>query len=366
MNELKTRYLSLDVFRGLDIALMIIVNSPGKQATTFAPLLHAKWNGFTLTDLVFPTFLFIVGNSMSFSMSKYETLSNKTFLTKVIKRTLIIFLLGFLMYWFPFFENGSLKSLNDTRIFGVLQRIALCYFFASIVLRFWKIKGAIIFSVVALISYPLILLANGDLTLSGNAVLKLDAWLIGTNHMYLGDGIAFDPEGLLSTLPAIVNIIGGYIAGLYLQKNGQNYKTIARMTMFGGLLILIAIGWDMFFPINKKLWTSSFVLLTIGIDLIVLSGLVYFLDILKKIKWTPFFEIFGKNPLFIYLLSELLVITLNQFKIKESLAYNWIADNIFVSWFGDYLGSFAFALWIMLTCWLVGYLMNRNKIYIKI
>jgi len=366
VKQLKNRYLSLDIFRGIDIALMIIVNSPGKSSTTFSPLLHAQWHGFTLTDLVFPTFLFIVGNSMSFSMRKYETLSNKIFLTKVVKRTLIIFLLGYLMYWYPFFENGELKSLSETRIFGVLQRIALCYFFASIILRFFKMKSAIIFSVMALLSYQIILVFFGDLSLSGNAVLKLDTWLIGSSHMYHGDGIAFDPEGLLSTLPAIVNIIAGYIAGVFLQRSGQNYKTIAQMTMLGSLLIFIALGWDLFFPINKKLWTSSFVLLTIGIDLIVLSILVYLLDILKKIKWTYFFEVLGKNPLFIYLLSEILVITLYQFKLKGIVAYDWIAENIFISWLGGYAGSFAFALSIMLSCWVIGYLMDKKKIYIKI
>jgi predicted acyltransferase len=366
MNQLKNRYLSLDVFRGLDLALMIIVNSPGKEATTFAPLLHAKWHGFTLTDLVFPTFLFIVGNSMSFSMPKYESLSNKVFFTKVIKRTLIIFLLGFLMYWFPFFENGSLKNLSDTRIFGVLQRIALCYFFASIVLRFFKTKGAIIFSIIALITYQVALLAFGDYSLAGNAVLKLDAWLIGESHMYHGNIIAFDPEGVLSTLPAIVNIIAGYMAGTYIQKSGQNYKTITRMIVLGALLIVVALAWNQCFPINKKLWTSSFVLLTIGLDLIILSALVYVLDILKKVKWTYFFEILGKNPLFIYLMSELLVTTLNVLKIKDSSAYEWIADNVFVSWLGGYLGSLGFAVSILLTCWIVGYFLNKNKIYIKI
>ena len=184
--------------------------------------------------------------------------------------------------------------------------------------------------------------------------------------MYHGNGIAFDPEGLLSTLPAIVNIIGGFLAGSFLQKNGQNFKTIGRMTLIGGLLIIVALGWDLFFPINKKLWTSSFVLLTIGLDLIILSVLVYVLDILKKVRWTFFFEVLGKNPLFIYLLSELLVITLFVTKIKGDSAYNWIAENIFISSLGGYLGSFAFALSVMLTCWIVGYFLNRNKIYIKI
>ena len=362
----KKRYLSLDIFRGLDIALMIIVNSPGKGATTFAPLLHAKWHGFTLTDLVFPTFLFIVGNSISLSMTKYNNLTDKVFLTKVLKRTSILFLLGFLMYWFPFFENGSLKPLSDTRIFGVLQRIALCYFFGAIILRFWKTKGVLIFSVIALVGYQLLLFAFGDLTLEGNAVLKLDSWLIGANHMYHGDGIAFDPEGLLSTLPAIVNVIGGYMAGSFLQKSGQNYNTIMKMTLVGIALIVTAVVWNAYFPINKKLWTSSFVLLTIGLDLIILSVLVYVLDILKKTKWTFFFDVLGKNPLFIYLLSELLVITLYQYTIAGVSSYDWIAEHVFVSTLGDYLGSLGFAVSIMLSCWIVGYFLNRKRIYIKI
>lgn len=366
MEEIKKRYLSLDVFRGLDIALMIIVNSPGKYSTTFSPLLHAEWNGFTLTDLVFPTFLFIVGNSMSFSMNKYDLLSNKMFLSKVLKRTLIIFLLGFLMYWFPFFENGELRNFNNTRIFGVLQRIALCYFIAALILRYFKSKGAFIFSVFALVSYPFLLLAFGDLSLPGNAVLKLDDWLIGANHMYHGDGIAFDPEGLLSTLPAIANVVAGYLTGIFLQKGGQNYKTIALMAMLGSVLVFIGLSWDLILPINKKLWSSSFVVLTIGIDLIVLSLLVYLLDILKKTKWTYFFEVFGKNPLFIYLLSELLIITLFETELGGKTTYEWIAENVFVLPFGGYIGSLAFALSVMLSCWVVGYFMDRNKIYIKI
>ncbi len=366
MELIKKRYLSLDVFRGLDIALMIIVNSPGKYSTTFSPLLHAEWNGFTLTDLVFPTFLFIVGNSMSFSMGKYESLSNKIFFSKVFKRTLIIFLIGFLMYWFPFFENGALTSIHNTRIFGVLQRIALCYLIASVVLRFFKTKDAIIVSLFALILYPIMLLAFGDLSLPGNAVLKLDTWLIGASHMYHGDGIAFDPEGLLSTLPAIANVIAGYVTGIFLQKSGQNYKTIAQMTLLGAVLIFIGLSWDLLLPLNKKLWSSSFVVLTIGIDLIVLSLLVYLLDILNKTKWTYFFEVFGKNPLFIYVLSEILVITLFVSKIGDYSAYDWIAENIFVSSLGGYIGSLAFALSIMLTCWIVGFLMDKKKIYIKI
>ncbi|MFD2100742.1 acyltransferase family protein [Flagellimonas iocasae] len=366
MSTLKNRYLSLDVFRGIDVALMIIVNSPGNWETTFSPLLHAEWNGFTLTDLVFPTFLFVVGNSMSFSMKKYEEMGNSAFFKKVLKRFAIIFLLGFLMYWFPFFENGQLKPLAETRIFGVLQRIALCYLFASILLHYVKTKTAIIFSVVALVLYHIILIAFGDLTLTGNAALQLDTWLIGPNHMYHGEGIAFDPEGLLSTLPAIVNVVAGYLTGKFIQKNGQNFETVAKLMMVGFALVFAGLAWDLLLPINKKLWTSSFVLLTSGIDLCALAILVYVLDMKKAKSWTYFFEVFGKNTLFIYLLSELFVISLFAIKVDGGSLYGWIAQNVFVAATGGYMGSLLFALWVMFTCWVVGYFMDKKGIYVKV
>jgi predicted acyltransferase len=366
MSELKNRYLSLDVFRGMDVALMIIVNSPGSWSTSYSPLLHADWHGFTITDLVFPTFLFVVGNSMSFALPKYETMGDATFLKKIFKRAAIIFLLGFLSYWFPFFENGQFKPFSDTRVFGVLQRIALCYFFASLIIHYWKVKGAVIFSLVALVLYRVLLGAFGDLTLEGNAILKLDAWLIGESHMYHGEGLAFDPEGLLSTLPSIVNVIAGYLAGLYLQRSGQNYETLAKMMMVGCALVFMALWWDLFFPINKKLWTSSFVMHTVGIDLLVLPILVFIIDIAKKTKWTYFFEVFGKNTLFIYLFSEIFVIFLFSITIGDQSAYGWIASHIFAATLGDYNGSLGFALWIVLTCWAVGYFMDKRKIYVKV
>lgn len=366
MSKLKNRYLSLDVFRGLDVALMIIVNSPGNGSTSFSPLLHADWNGFTLTDLVFPTFLFVVGNSMSFSMKKYESMGQSAVFKKILKRTAIIFLLGFLMYWYPFFDNGQLKPFSETRVFGVLQRIALCYMFASIILHFVKTKTAIWLSAIFLVSYHLILIGFGDLTLTGNAVLKLDEWLIGANHMYHGEGIAFDPEGLLSTLPAIVNVIIGYLAGRFIQNNGQNFETVAKLMMAGFALVFAGLAWDLILPINKKLWTSSFVLLTCGIDLVVIAILIYILDMKKAKSWSYFFEVFGKNTLFIYLLSELFIITLFAIDVNGESLYRWIADNIFISWSGGYVGSLLFALWVMLTCWVVGYFMDKKGIYIKV
>lgn len=367
MSTLKNRYLSLDVFRGMDVALMIIVNSPGNGDTSFGILKHAVWNGFTLTDLVFPTFLFVVGNAMSFSMKKYEALGNAAFLKKIFKRFAIIFLLGYLMYWFPFFEDGHVKPIAETRIFGVLQRIALCYLAASLLVHYFKTKTVVIISAIFLIIYNIVMVTFGDLTLTGNAVLKLDKLLIGANHMYHGNGgVAFDPEGLLSTLPAIVNVTAGYLTGKFIQHKGQNFETIAKLLMVSAVLIVAGFAWDLIMPFNKKLWSSSFVLLTCGIDLMVISILMYFLDMKKPGKWTYFFEVFGRNTLFIYLLSELFIITLAEIKMTGTTAYNWIADNLFIAAAGDYFGSLLFALWIMFTCWLVGYIMDKRKIYIKV
>lgn len=353
----------------MDVALMIVVNSLGSQ-NTYSPLLHASWDGFTLTDLVFPTFLFAVGNSMSFSLPKYEGQGNGVFLRKVIVRTLIIFTIGYLMYWFPFVtqtEAGfGLSPFSHTRVFGVLQRIALCYFFAAIIIHYFKVKGALIFALFALIAYRFILAAFGDLSMEGNAGTTLDLWLLGPDHMYHGEGVAFEPEGLLSTLPSIVNVIAGYVAGVFLQKNGQNYETIAKMLMVGVVLLLAGVWWDLMFPINKKLWTSSYVLLTVGIELSVLSILVFIIDIAGKRNWTYFFEVFGRNTLFIYLLSEVIVILLFTIPVGEGSLYGYIYRSGFRSWAGDMNGSPLFALTIMLVCWIVGWVMDTRKIYIKI
>jgi predicted acyltransferase len=366
----RNRYLSLDVFRGMDVALMIVVNSLA-SGNTYSPLLHAKWDGFTLTDFVFPTFLFVVGNAMSFSQAKYESLGEAAFLRKIFIRSAIIFLLGYLMYWFPFVHLNDagewvMNPISDTRIFGVLQRIALCYLFASLIIHYFKLKGALVFSLIALIAYRFLLSSFGDMTVEGNAGTRLDLWLFGPDHLYHGEGVAFDPEGLLSTLPAIVNVIAGYAAGYYLQHNGKNYETIAKLLMIGTVLLLGGIWWDLMFPINKKLWTSSYVLLTVGIELIVLSILVFIIEIAGKKNWTYFFEVFGRNTLFIYLLSEVLVISMGVIQVGEESLASWIYANFFQSWAGDYNGSPLYALWVMLTCWVAGYFMDKKKIYVKV
>lgn len=376
MAEQQARYLALDVFRGMTICFMIIVNCPGSWEYVYTPLLHADWHGFTPTDLVFPSFLFAVGNAMAFVMHRYANQRPAVFWRKILKRSLIIFLLGYLMYWFPFFreaEGGGLelKPVAETRIPGVLQRIALCYFFASIILHYGSRKMALWFSVLALFAYWGISYFFGDASdpysLAGNAVLKLDLFLFGESHLYHGEGIAFDPEGLLSTLPAIVNVIAGFFAGDFIRRNGNSYESIAKIMIVGSLLLLAAFIWDMAFPINKKIWTSSFALLTIGLDLLILPVLIYVIEIYNRRKWTYFFVVFGRNPLFIYLLADVLITIMGMILVDgDKDMQQWLYGDVFGRFAGPFLASFLFAFFFMLLNWTVGYFLDKNRIYIKV
>lgn len=374
MNPVLNRFTALDVFRGMTICLMIIVNTPGNGDTTFAPLLHAKWDGFTPTDLVFPSFLFAVGNALSLVMNKWAMLDSRRVVLKILRRTFVIFLLGYLMYWFPFVQfddagNLSASPFSNTRVFGVLQRIALCYGISALMHYFLKERTVLLISIFFLLGYWLVLLLWGDpaapLSLEGNAVLKLDRILLGDAHLYHGEGVAFDPEGLLSTFPAVVNVVGGYLTGRYLQRHGGSYETIARLMMAGAVLLFLAYCWNLVFPINKKLWTSSFVLHTVGLDCMILALIIYGLDYLKIKSGVYFFEVFGRNPLFIYLLSELGVILLYFFPAGKQSCYEYLYANAF-SHAGAYTGSFLFALSFMLLCWLAGYWLDKRKIYIRV
>ncbi len=375
MKAIVQRFTALDAFRGMTIIFMIIVNTPGNYDTTYAPLLHANWHGFTPTDLVFPSFLFAVGNAMSFVMRKWEKMAQQQVLKKIFKRTFLIFLLGYLMYWFPFVKVDTMNHISsfpigETRILGVLQRIALCYFAASLIIWYLKPKITFIIGIVLLLGYWALLYVFGDagreLTLTGNAVLKFDSWLMGKNHLYHGEGIPFDPEGWLSTLPAIVNVFGGYFAGLWIQKKGSSYEAIAKLLLAGVALTAIGYLWNLSFPINKKLWTSSFVIFTVGLDCIIIAALMYAIEFYKIKRWVNFFEIVGKNPLFIYLLSEILVISMFTVHLAGGTSlYAWIYSHIF-SYAGAYFGSFLFAISFALFCWSIGWWLDKRKIYIRV
>ncbi|MGI8950046.1 MAG: acyltransferase family protein [Chitinophagaceae bacterium] len=352
---------------------MIIVNNPGGDPT-FTPLEHAHWNGFTPTDLVFPSFMFAVGNAMSFVMKKWSDMQTSHVLGKILKRTIIIFLLGYLMYWFPFFQYDNyghlaLSPISDTRIFGVLQRIALGYFFASLMIYFLGLRTSIFISILILIIYWPVMLYFGDapnpLDVHTNAVLKLDTWLIGTKHLYMGEGFPFDPEGLLSTFPSIANVVAGFAVGRFVQQKGKTYEGLTKLLLAGFILIIIAFFWNYLFPINKKIWTSSFVLHTVGLDCMILAGIIYLIDFAGKTRWTYFFGVFGKNPLIIYLFSELLSTTLDMINVHDNSAHDWAYNNIFSN-AGPYIGSLLFAICFMLLCWWLGYIMDKQRVYIRV
>ena len=375
MVALKKRFLALDVLRGLTIALMILVNTPGSWSTIYAPFRHAAWHGFTITDLVFPSFLFAVGNAMSFSLKKYALQGNSTFLKKVFKRTILIFAVGLFLSAFPFvYRDGNgelvLKNLQDMRIMGVLQRIALCYFFAALIIHYFKLKASLILSVVILIFYWAVMYFFGNpedpYNLTGNAALKFDLAVFRPENLWKGFGSPFDPEGLLSTLPAIVNVIAGYAAGVFIQKSGNTITTIWKLTAAGLLLVIAAQVWNIWFPINKPLWTSSYVLLSVGWVMVIIAALILIIEIWRFKAWTYLFEVFGRNPLFIFVLSGLVVMLMNIIYIQGTASKTYIYKNYFLSWLTDYNASLLFAILYMLAMWLIGYFMDKRKIYIKV
>ncbi|MEB0262176.1 MULTISPECIES: heparan-alpha-glucosaminide N-acetyltransferase domain-containing protein [unclassified Mucilaginibacter] len=377
MSQKPERFLSLDVFRGLTICFMIIVNTPGSGATAYAPLEHAAWFGFTPTDLVFPSFLFAVGNAMSFTMKKFDGQSTGSVLYKILKRGLLICLIGYLMSWFPFVDHGAngwaFRPVSGTRILGVLQRIGLCYIFASLIIHFVKNKtSVIVISILLLVGYQLLLLGFGDPTapygMLTNAGTYLDKFVMGDSHLYHGEGVAFDPEGILSTLPAIVNVIVGYYAGKFIQEKGKGYETIARLALMGCVFIFIALTWNMSFPIGKKLWSSPFTLLTTGIDMVMIAAFIYVVEVRawNKYNWTSFFTTVGKNPLAIYILSEVLIISFWMIKIGDKNFVGWINDVFYQKIAPGAFGSLLFAITYMLLCWCVGKVLDNKKIYIRV
>ncbi len=368
--NIQSRNISLDVFRGLTVCFMIVVNTPGNGSCVFGPLNHAAWHGFTPTDLVFPSFLFAVGNAIYFSKKSWEHLASSLVYQKILKRTAIIFLLGFLMYWFPFVHHTDtglqFNAFQNTRIFGVLQRIALGYGIGAIIILNFSWKQIVIISCGMLLLYWGLMSWGGDYTMVGHLGQKIDLAILGESHMYHGEGVAFEPEGILSTLPSIVNVLVGYLVACWLMTKGVTKDILMKLSLVGFALILLSWGWNEFFPINKKLWTSSFVLQTVGWDMIILSIIAYLIDILGFTKGVKFFQIAGRNPLFIYLLSEVLAILLWFLQTTDGRSwYSMIYQTVF-SPMGCYTGSFLFSISFMLVCWTAGWWLDKKGVYIKV
>ena len=361
------RYLSLDVFRGLTIAGMILVNTPGHGDYAYAPLRHARWHGFTPTDLVFPSFLFIVGVAMRFSFKAYGYQLSPALRLKILKRAVLIFGIGYLVHTFPYYTF----DLSKLRILGVLQRIALSYAAAAFLVLTVPKRHLPGVSVALLLLYWLLLWAFGDYELTTNAVRRLDLWLMGPDHLYQGTGVAFDPEGLLSTLPSVVTVVLGYLTGVAIQETDNRDKVIVQLVLWGIALVVVSLVWNIVFPINKALWTSSFVLITVGIDLLILPVLIWLIDVKNHRNWTTFFVVFGANSILAYALSELLAITLWSIPVTEpngyqTSAYSWSYWHLFQPVFGYYPGALIWAICFVLLCWGVCYVLYRKKIFLKV
>ena len=365
------RIVSLDAFRGITIAFMILVNNPVSWTYVYSPLRHAQSHGCTLTDLVFPFFLFIVGTSMRFSFSRFDYEPSPSLVKKIIWRSVTIIIIGILLNAFPFIRQDW--DWTSLRIMGVLQRIGIAYGLASLAILYIRPKILFFSSTASLLIYWLVLFlfGTGDpYSLETNAVRLLDLWLLGSNHLYMGTGIPFDPEGLLSTLPAVVTVIIGYAVGRVIHKESDGHVVLRKLTVCGLAGIMSGIAWGFLFPINKQLWISSYVLYTGGIGTLFMAFCYWLIDMKGLQKVIRPFVIFGTNSIFVYAASGLwakILLTMDfQYDDRMISGYGYLYKTIFQPLAGDFNGSLLFALSHVLVFWLLLYWMYRNKIFIKV
>src|SRR5690606_208727 len=273
------RYLSLDVFRGAAVCLMILVNNPGSWSHIFGPFAHADWHGLTPTDLVFPFFLFAVGNAMAFVMPRTIEKGPEAFWKKVLWRSFLIFMIGLFLNWAPFFRwtDGGLEFVpwvtddyTGVRILGGLQRIAIAYLFASILVFYFSTKALIRIAVGILVVYwGIVYFGNpaDPYSMEGFIGNDLDRLILGIPHLYKGEGLPFDPEGLLSTIPVVSQVLFGYLVGTAITRQDQSRPTFFTTQLFFSAVgfLVISYVWSLAFPVNKKISTSTFVLVTTGL-----------------------------------------------------------------------------------------------------
>lgn len=362
---MKERILSVDIFRGMTIVLMILVNTPGTWSNVYGPLLHAPWHGYTPTDLVFPFFLFIVGTSIVFAYNKKEP--SKAVYKKITKRSLKLIGLGLFLgaftISFPF-----IKDFASIRFPGVLQRIGVVFFFASILFLNLHWKKLIGLTILLLVGYWILMtfvpvegVASTYERAPNNLANYLDVKIFGT-HNYKPD---YDPEGLLSTLPSIASALMGIFTGLILLSKQEKKATL--LFGLGGALILVGYGWDLFFPINKALWTSSFVLVTAGWANIVLA-LIYYLTDVKKLQFGSIFRYAGANAIVVYFLSSFITKLFYSIKVDvDTSLHGWLFKTIYVQdFFSMQLSSLLYGLTVVAFYCLLAYVLFKRKIFIKV
>ncbi|MDH6308719.1 putative acyltransferase [Dysgonomonas sp. PFB1-18] len=383
-----SRLLSLDVLRGITIAGMIMVNNPGSWSYVYAPLGHAQWHGLTPTDLVFPFFMFIMGISTYISLRKFNFEFNKPTLLKILKRTVVIFLIGLGLGWLSlsfrtyhdlsgaelgFFERffRAITNFEQIRILGVMQRLAITYGATALIAILIKHKYIPYIIVTTLVGYFLLLLfGNGFEFSEDNIISVFDRAILGVNHMYKDSGLAIDPEGLLSTVPAICHVLIGFCCGERLLSTKDNYERITRLFIIGAILTFLGFLLSYGCPINKKIWSPTFVLATCGLAATLLALLIWIIDIKGHKKWSVFFESFGVNPLFIYVAAGVFSVILGSTLITydgNAISLKGFIYNICLQpYLGNYFGSLIFALLFVGFNWVIGNILYKKKIYIKI
>jgi len=381
----KQRLLALDVLRGITIAGMITVNNPGSWGHIYAPLEHAAWNGCTPTDLVFPFFVFVMGIAMFISYRKYDyRLTGQTF-GKLCYRMLMIFAVAYALSLISRFCRALYADdfveymkgwLPNMRILGVFPRLALVSFFGGLLLLTFKPKNAPYVAAVLLVGYSIMQAVTNSFSLtSDNLLARVDLAVLGDNHMYhmtnaAGERIAFDPEGILSTIPCFAHVLIGCYAGYLISSTTDLWQKVNRLFIMGTILMIAGFLLDYAFPINKAMWSASYTLLTCGLASSILALLIWIIDICGKRKWSVFFESFGANPLFIYCLSALFVYLTGAIRFD----YAGNGYNLWSFWykvcmqpvFGNKGGSLACALSLVGLMWVIAYPLYKKKIYIKI
>jgi predicted acyltransferase len=362
-----TRMLSLDVFRGLTIAGMILVNNPGTWGAIYSPLEHAEWNGWTPTDLIFPSFLFIVGVSITLALGRRVESggSQRDLYTKIVRRTLIIIGLGLFLHGFPYFHLATL------RIPGVLQRIAVCYFFAAIIFLKTRWRTQAVIAAALLIVYWMLMKlvaapgsAAGDLSMEGSLASYVDRTVFG-RHTWKP---LYDPEGLLSTIPSIATTLCGVLTGHLLRSRRTPIEKVAAMFVAGAACIIVGWVWNYWFPINKALWTSSFAVFTAGMALQLLALCYWLVDIKGYKRWALPFVVFGVNAIAVYFITDMIailsgLITFTGANGKEESLHGLVFQNLFASWASPVNASLAFAVcFVLLALGLMTILYRRGTI----
>ncbi len=365
------RLLALDAFRGLTILGMILVNNPG-SSPVYEPLEHAPWFGCTPTDLIFPFFLFIVGTSLAYSLRKYregETIAPAVY-WRIARRTATLILLGWGMgifgklcdAWF----GGAPFDLGTLRLPGVLVRIAVVYLAASLIVLHLPLRGQVVLAVGLLLGYWALLRwtpnphdYDANLSPKHNIVRAVDRAVIGDPHLYKQEPT--DPEGLLSNLPAIVTALMGYWTGLAIQRRGMTWRTVGELALWGAAIAAVGLGWGLALPIGKKLWTSSFVMLTGGLAMIDLATFLALFDLAGWRRLARPFEIVGVNAIFVFVASGLLARLLGAIQIQGSTAHGWLYHKLFADHIANpQLASLGFALMVVAFWWLILWLMSRR------